>query len=162
MCVCVCVGNLLSPTAWQTWYTGRTRKGYPVTSEIGTLCKHEKGTAVKHDSRQTRQGKEKKEGTRTPHHHGGTTFFLLAILSNGPWGNFCLFGDSGVRVVDQCGEIACLLSLTLDRAAFRFARFHDSLRLRLSLRGGDVPLFSAVESVGFSRLMYLIVLMSGI
>jgi hypothetical protein len=79
-------------------------------------------------------------------------------------GDFCL-GDSGVRVVDQCGEIACLLSLTLDRAAFRFARF---LRLAststrsLSLRGGDVPLFSAVESVGFSRLMYLIVLMSGI
>ena len=113
---------------------------------------------------QGKRGKGKiKEGTRTPHHHGGTTFFLLAILSNGPWpmGDFCL-GDSEVRVVDQCGEIACLLSLTLDRAAFRFARFHDSLRLRLSLRGGDVPLFSAVESVGFSRLMYLIVLMSGI
>ena len=113
-----------------------------MTSEIGTLCKHEKGTAVKHDSRQTRQGKEKKEGTRTPHHHGGTTFFLLAILSNGPWGNFCLFGDSGVRVVDQCGEIACLLSLTLDRAAFRFARFYDSLRLRLSLSAaGMYPCF---------------------
>ena len=77
-------------------------------------------------------------------------------------GDFCLFGDSGVRVVDQCGEIACLLSLTLDRAAFRFARF---LRLAststLSLRGGDAPLFSAVESVGF-LMFYLIVLMSGI
>jgi hypothetical protein len=40
---------------------------------------------------QGKRGKGKKEGTRTPHHHDGTTFFL-AILSNGPWGIFVCLG----------------------------------------------------------------------
>lgn len=71
-------------------------------------------------------------------------------LEQWPMGDF-LFGDSGVRVVDQCGEIACLLSLTLDRAAFRFARF---LRLAststLSPRRGCTLVFGCRVSGFFS------------
>ena len=71
-----------------------------------------------------------------------------------------LFGDSGVRVVDQCGEIACLLSLTWDRAAFVLLAFTTRFDFDSLSAVGMHPCFGCRVS-GFLSF-YLIVLMSGI
>ena len=127
---------MLSPTAWQTWYTEdgeRTGETQPVTSEREQGNYIQPTTAVRHESRQTSDNICSHQGACTTTVEQSSSLPLLWTWP--PMGiSFCDFSIPGCGAVrrNSLSKIGLLILLS-------FATQLASTSTTVTLRGGDAP-----------------------